>query len=58
MNDVRIIFNRKTLLHRVEVVVDGGADTLVITSNADLAEGYAQGAARILRFDVTREDVP
>lgn len=56
---VRVTFSRKTLLHRVDLVVgDDVTDTIVITSNEDLAEGYAKGAARILGLDVTRLDVP
>lgn len=58
MNDVKLTFNRKTLLYRVDIVVDDLADNLVITSNADLAEGCARGAARVLSLDVTRVDVP
>jgi hypothetical protein len=56
---VRITFARKTLLHRVDIVVgDEVTNTIVITANEDLAEGYAQGGARILGLDVTRLDVP
>jgi hypothetical protein len=55
---VRVTFSRKTLLHRVDLMVgDTVTDTIVITANEDLAEGYAQSAARILGLDVTRLDV-
>jgi hypothetical protein len=56
---VRVTFSRKTFLHRVDLVVgDEVTDTIVITTSEDLAEGYAQGVARILGLDVTRQDVP
>lgn len=56
---VRVTFSRKTLLHRVDLMVgDDVTDTVVITSNEDLAEGYAQCAARILGLDIARLDVP
>ena len=56
---VRITYFRKSMLHRVDIVLgDAVIDNLVTTANEDLAEGYARSAARVLGLDITREDVP
>lgn len=56
---VRIAYSRATMIYSVDVVLgDAVLDHLTLTTNEDLAEGYARSASHLLGLDVTRLDTP